>query len=178
MAPTPSPHDGGVGRGPGRGETHENHSPPLPSLLLARREEREKTRDPGGRVKMHRTVFDSGAGLGEIARSSINLMAPRNKTGLGAFRGFLCFMLLCGATRFFGAAPPPNDTCDGAEVILPAGPFPWVSSVIADISDATTAGDPPAPSCAADQSRSLWYRFTPATTSLYTFASGADTATT
>src|SRR5439155_10038155 len=41
--PTPSPHGGGVGRGPGRGEINENIRPPLPSPLLPRREEREKT---------------------------------------------------------------------------------------------------------------------------------------
>jgi hypothetical protein len=63
-------------------------------------------------------------------------------------------------------------------MIPPGGPFPWVSGVIPDLSDATTAGDPPGPSCAADASRSVWYQFTPATTALYTFASGADTATT
>src|ERR1041385_1285092 len=43
ITPTPSPHDGGVGRGPRSGKTHENNCPPLPSPLLPRPEEREKT---------------------------------------------------------------------------------------------------------------------------------------
>jgi hypothetical protein len=124
------------------------------------------------------TVFDSETGLGEILRSSINSMALPNHPGLGALCGFLSFMLICEATHLSAAVPPANDACAGAEVISPGGPFPWLSSVIPDISDATTAGDPPGPSCATDQSCSLWYRFTPAATSLYTFASGADTATT
>jgi hypothetical protein len=65
-------------------------------------------------------------------------------------------------------AAPANDLCGGAEVIPGAGPFPYLTAVTADITDATeTAGDP-APSCQASHSRSIWYAFTPATTASYT----------
>jgi hypothetical protein len=65
------------------------------------------------------------------------------------------------------AAPPPNDTPAGAEVIPAAGPFPYLSAVTPDISDATVTGEP-APSCVGSFSRSIWYVFTPS-------ASGAAT---
>src|SRR5436309_4759274 len=38
-------------------------------------------------------------------------------------------------------APPANDTCAGAEVIPAAGPFPYTTALIGDITDATTTGD-------------------------------------
>ena len=59
-------------------------------------------------------------------------------------------------------APPPNDTCAGAEVIPTSGPFPHLTAVT-DITMATTAGDPPSPSCPFTPftlSRSIWYSFT------------------
>src|SRR5438093_8972713 len=61
--------------------------------------------------------------------------------------------------------PPPNDLCSGAEVIPAAGPFPYTTALTADITSATTTGDPvPVPPCtfgfpAATVSRSIWYRF-------------------
>ena len=70
----------------------------------------------------------------------------------------------------FGSAPPANDTCAGAEDIPPAGPFPYLTAVTGDVTDATTAGDPPAPSCAdggTSTSRSIWYSFTPAVSGVY-----------
>ena len=81
------------------------------------------------------------------------------------------------------AAPqvaPPNDLCAGAEVIPGAGPFPFLTTTTANITDATTAGDPPAPTCQTNISRSIWYRFTPTTTAQYTISScaGAPTGTT
>jgi uncharacterized repeat protein (TIGR01451 family) len=74
---------------------------------------------------------------------------------------------------------PSNDLCSGAEVVPGAGPFPYLSGTY-DITDATTAGDPPAPSCQVNVSRSVWFRFTPSTGGLYTFSlcSDAPTATT
>lgn len=69
---------------------------------------------------------------------------------------------------------PSNDTCAGAEVIPASGPFPYLTSVTADITDATTAGDPPTPSCQANVSRSIWYSFTPTATGLYSVAACAD----
>jgi uncharacterized repeat protein (TIGR01451 family) len=70
--------------------------------------------------------------------------------------------------------PPPNDRCEGAEVIPGSGPFPYLTSVTADISGATTAGDPPLPSCRTSVSRSVWYAFAPATDGRYTLSLCAD----
>jgi hypothetical protein len=74
------------------------------------------------------------------------------------------------------AAPPNNDECAGAVVIPGAGPFPFLSSVV-NVADATTAGDPPTPSCFADISRSVWYRFTPSVTAFYRLTTCADAPT-
>ncbi len=75
-------------------------------------------------------------------------------------------------------APPPNDTCSGAEVIPATGAFPYLTSV-ADTTLATTSGDPPRPSCPSQFARSVWYRFTPANTEAYAIsACNPDTATT
>ena len=82
-----------------------------------------------------------------------------------------------------GASPnvvlvaPPNDLCAGAEVISGSGPFPVSTAVTADITDATTTGDPPLPSCQASVSRSIWYTFTPTTTATYVISSCADAPT-
>jgi hypothetical protein len=73
--------------------------------------------------------------------------------------------------------PPANDRCENAEVIPGAGPFPWLTAVTADVSGATGGGDPPAPSCQANVSRSIWYRFTPAVSGRYTFSACADAPT-
>ncbi|HKQ96524.1 MAG TPA: hypothetical protein VJV75_01485, partial [Candidatus Polarisedimenticolia bacterium] len=73
-----------------------------------------------------------------------------------------------------GGMPPDNDRCEGAETIPAAGPFPWLSGVIPDISAATLLGDPSPPSCQPNVSRSVWYRFTPATPGRYNFSVCAD----
>jgi len=72
---------------------------------------------------------------------------------------------------------PPNDTCAGAEVIPGGGPFPLNTSLTPDITDATSAGDPPLPSCQTSVSRSIWYRFTPTATATYTISSCSDAPT-
>src|SRR5438046_8345306 len=72
------------------------------------------------------------------------------------------------------AVAPPNDLCGGAELVPGAGPFPYLTAVTADITDATTAGDPPTPNCQASVVRSIWYTFTPATTASYTITDCAD----
>ena len=72
---------------------------------------------------------------------------------------------------------PPNDLCAGAEVIPAAGPFPYLTSTTADITDATVTGDPPLPSCQTNVSRSIWYTITPSATALYTFSACADAPT-
>jgi len=74
-------------------------------------------------------------------------------------------------------APPSNDLCSGGEVIPGAGPFPYVTAVTSDITDATTTGDPPLSSCQTNVSRSIWYTFTPATNGDYTISSCADAPT-
>ena len=74
-------------------------------------------------------------------------------------------------------APPSNDLCSGAEVIPAAGPFPYVTAVTSDITDATVTGDPPGPSCQTGLSRSIWYTFTPTTTADYIISSCADAPT-
>ncbi len=72
---------------------------------------------------------------------------------------------------------PANDTCLGAEVIPGAGPFPYLTAVTADITDATTVGDPPTPSCQSNISRSIWYTFTPTASASYTLSTCADAPT-
>ncbi|MBI4470930.1 MAG: HYR domain-containing protein [Acidobacteria bacterium] len=67
------------------------------------------------------------------------------------------------------AAPPINDSCAVAEVIPPGGPFPYLTPLIADITDATTAGDPSTTCAQLGLSRSVWYTLTPAVTGTYTF---------
>jgi uncharacterized repeat protein (TIGR01451 family) len=74
-------------------------------------------------------------------------------------------------------APPANDTCATAQVIPAAGPFPYLTPVTPDITDATIAGDPPAPTCQTDVSRSIWYTFTPSVSGLYTISSCTDAPT-
>lgn len=76
--------------------------------------------------------------------------------------------------------PPGNDTCPGAiEVPDTVSPTtPYVSGKI-EVSGATTTGDPPLPiDCGTNVSRSIWFRFAPPTTALYTLSVSADTSTT
>src|SRR4029434_6897796 len=49
-----------------------------------------------------------------------------------------------------------------------------LTSITPDISGATTTGDPPAPSCQPNVSRSIWYSFTPAQSGRYSFSVCAD----
>lgn len=75
------------------------------------------------------------------------------------------------------AVPPANDLCSGAVVIPSAGPFPYLTAVVTNITEATTTGDP-ALSCQPTKSRSVWFKFSPTTSGLYTFSTAGDTATT
>lgn len=95
-------------------------------------------------------------------------------------RSFLSVLLLisAGAHVVYGAAPT-NDLCSGAQVIPASGPFPFYSGITADVSGATTNGDPAVPSCVASgATRSIWYRFTPSASGFYTLSVSDDTATT
>ncbi len=84
-----------------------------------------------------------------------------------------------GLPPLIPAAPPINDTCANAEVIAASGPFPHLTAVT-DTTMATSAGDPPSPSCPFAPftlSRSIWYSFTPSATAQYTISSCAGTPT-
>ena len=70
------------------------------------------------------------------------------------------------------AAIPSNDTCAGALPISPT--LPACSAVVADITDATTTGDPTLPSCQTNVSRSVWFTFTPSSTGYYRITTCAD----
>jgi hypothetical protein len=92
--------------------------------------------------------------------------------------GFLAAQIWASAPSLQAATPPANDTCAGAVVIPAAGPFPYLTAVVPDITGATTTGDPPAPSCSTTVARSIWYKFTPATAATYNFSVCSETATT
>ncbi len=83
------------------------------------------------------------------------------------------------ASPLLAQTPPTNDACAGAAVIPPSGPFPYLTGTY-NIGAAGTAGDPPAPACQTDVSRSIWLRFTPAVSTGYSFSlcPEAGTATT
>src|SRR5262249_29133740 len=72
---------------------------------------------------------------------------------------------------------PANDQCSGAQVVPASGPFPYLTSPTADITDASTFGDPPAPTCQANVTRSVWYRFTPDVSGDYGLSTCADAPT-
>ncbi|MBX7222261.1 MAG: pre-peptidase C-terminal domain-containing protein [Blastocatellia bacterium] len=68
--------------------------------------------------------------------------------------------------------PPSNDICSGAEVVPAAGPFPYLTA-LTNMAEATSTGDPAAPSCGGTtQSFSTWYTFTPNATGSYRFSLG------
>src|SRR5262245_2835847 len=73
--------------------------------------------------------------------------------------------------------PPPNDQCAGAELLPGNGPFPLMSAVTPDVTGATSAGDPPPPTCQPNGRRSLWYAFTPAVSGGYEISTCADAPT-
>ena len=71
------------------------------------------------------------------------------------------------------AAPPANDTCAGA-IEVPGVPY---SSPVIDVLQATTNGDPVPLPPYTGLSRSIWFKFVPAASALYTISVGEDTAT-
>jgi hypothetical protein len=93
--------------------------------------------------------------------------------------------LLLAACLFFlskllasAALPPSNDQCSGAEEIPGGGPFPFLT-LQRVIDGAGTVGDPPLPPphFATNITRSVWYKFTPTVSGLYTFSTALDTDT-
>jgi hypothetical protein len=85
-----------------------------------------------------------------------------------------CLLLF---TALQAAAQPANDRCQGAINI----PFP-TNSLPTILDGATTVGDPPMPPPATsfdtNITHSVWYKFTPADSGLYTISTGYDTDTT
>ena len=83
----------------------------------------------------------------------------------------LSIAVLVFAVLNASAVVPPNDRCAGAIVIPASGPFPFLTAQAVDITDATSTGDPPLPSCQIDTlagvSRSVWYQFRPSATDVY-----------
>ncbi len=99
----------------------------------------------------------------------------RSIQGVSCF--FLALLILAANVRPVQAAPPPNDTCNGAEIIPSNASFPYLTA-ITDISEATSYQDPPTPSCVfGDVSHSIWYKFIPRDTAFYTISSCTDAPT-
>ena len=95
----------------------------------------------------------------------------------GAFVLAACLAAL--APTLNAAAPLTNDTCAGAFVVPGTGPFPYLTPVF-DVLTATTNGDPFLPDYCQGNSNvahSVWFKFTPAVSALYTLSLGPDTAT-
>jgi len=75
------------------------------------------------------------------------------------------------------AAPPPNDGCNGAEVIPADASFPYFTTLIPDVREATGRDDP-SPICTSNANHSVWYRFSPTNSAHYTCSVGTDSGTT
>lgn len=88
------------------------------------------------------------------------------------------FLPSLAAPRAAAAVPvATNDLCASAHAIPGAGPFPYLSPVV-DVLNMTTNGDPLLTrDCATNMTRSVWFKFAPAATDLYSFSLGPDTAT-
>src|SRR5688572_3853525 len=83
---------------------------------------------------------------------------------------------ICGLLLIFSwltlpahSATPINDRCSDAIVVPPSGPFPHFTEPIL-MDGATTVNDPPKPHCQTNLTRSLWYRFTPSESGLYSIS--------
>src|SRR5262245_54426460 len=87
---------------------------------------------------------------------------------------WIVLAFVCGAPVV--AAPPANDTCAGAVIVPGSGPYPFLSPLV-DLAEATTAGDPPPPTCQSNVSRGVWFAFTPAIDNEYTFSLCPDAPT-
>jgi hypothetical protein len=110
--------------------------------------------------------------------ATIHWTAPGHPVGRWRAALLLSLFILSGSALSFAAAPP-NDNCASATVIPGAGPFPYLSPR-ADITGATTAGDPPITEdfYKTRVVRSVWYVFTPAVNAIYTLATCAGAGAT
>jgi len=91
-----------------------------------------------------------------------------------------CVSFLVGAALVWVstsvAAPPVNDDCTGA-IVVPNGPYPFVTAPV-DITEATPQGsEDPIFSCATTDA-TVWYSFTPAVSGSYTFSTCAGNGAT
>ena len=86
-----------------------------------------------------------------------------------AFAASVCTLTLLPAL----CAAPANDTCAGA-ILVSSVPF---SSQVIDVRDATTNGDPDPLPPYTGLTRSIWFKFIPAASGLYTLSVGEDTLT-
>ncbi len=95
-------------------------------------------------------------------------------------RCFVLGMFLLSLAAASIEAADLSDHCSGAVVIPSAGPFPHLTRDV-DMSLATIENDPPFPPAAAsfDEliTHSVWFKFTPQASGLYTISSGPDTGT-
>lgn len=89
---------------------------------------------------------------------------------------FLCLLLL---DTFAAHGAQPYDNCAGAILIPNDQGFPYTTFDL-DVSQETTANDPPLPATQGfdtNITRSVWFKFTPQDAGLYTFSTGPDTGT-
>lgn len=89
---------------------------------------------------------------------------------------FFCLVLL---NTFAVRAAQPYDNCAGAISIPSNQGFPYTTFDV-DVSQETTANDPPFPTTQGfdtNITRSVWFKFTPQEGGLYTISSGPDTGT-
>ncbi len=134
-------------------------------------------------IVISRALYDFYVADKELTKEQEDLLeryiqfAARRSTDVADLKLQLYNKRVAAAAAAPPAAPqvaPSNDLCAGAEVIPGAGPFPVLTAVTADITDATVTGDPPSPSCqtciSGQVSRSIWYRFTPSVTATYDFS--------
>jgi hypothetical protein len=137
-------------------------------------------------VVISRALYDFYVAAKELTKDQQLLLdryqrsVPRRATDIANLKTQLLnkrIAAAAGATPHVPQAAPPNDLCAGAEIIPAAGPFPYFTAITADITDATTTGDPPTPSCQSLVSRSIWYRFTPSSNGIYTISTCASSGT-
>src|SRR5262245_11078900 len=73
---------------------------------------------------------------------------------------------------------PANDTCAGAVVIPRLGPFPYLTPMVDATGATLSVGDPPLIDFLSNGVvYSVWYKFTPAATAIYTISTCVDMGT-
>jgi hypothetical protein len=156
------------------------------TLLLRRFEAGESLTDLEADVVISRALYDFYIRRVELTRQQATLLdqylmsVARRPTDVLDLKTQALNRRIAAAAAAPPRAPqaaPPNDLCSGAEVIPAAGPFPYNTTITADVTSATTTGDPPAPSCQTSVSRSIWYTFTPSASATYAIATCTDAGT-